>query len=365
MTFGATGLFGGGSLQWRARLRGLFSGLSYALALTLFLAVSEALRGHPIELLSGMTTLNAWRNIAATAARFAVALLPAVPLLCLTVNLTPRGGVRRAAWLLLPIVSMALWSTFYLSDLFPYDFQLPAFFTEQLLVAALVAAACVYQNSARGAAGSLLRSQIASSTLAAELDRARLQLLRSQIEPHFLFNTLANVRTLAHIDRRAAVEMLDNLMRYLAAALPRLRQDDSTLAEEMQLLDAYLGIYQVRMGTRLSYALTLPPELADLRVPTMMLLTLVENALKHGVSPVVEGGFIHVSAKRSDSALILKVADSGRGIHASHAHGTGTGLANLRLRLMLQYGSAAVLSLVHAEPRGVVASISLPIRDQA
>jgi LytS/YehU family sensor histidine kinase len=185
--------------------------------------------------------------------------------------------------------------------------------------------------------------------------------LRSQIEPHFLFNTLANIRTLAHIDRAAAVEMLDNLMRYLTAALPKLRQDHSPLAEEMQLLDAYLSIFRVRMGTRLSYAIDLPPELAQLRVPTMMLLTLVENALKHGINPIVEGGFIRVSAARSGSALILKVADSGHGISDQQGHGTGTGLSNVRLRLMMQYGHAARLSLAHAEPRGVVAAISLPI----
>jgi LytS/YehU family sensor histidine kinase len=93
----------------------------------------------------------------------------------------------------------------------------------------------------------------------------------------------------------------------------------------------------------------------------MMLLTLVENALKHGINPVVEGGFIRVSAARSGSALILKVADSGRGISDQPLHGTGTGLSNVRLRLMMQYGQSARLSLAHAEPRGVVAAISLPI----
>ena len=93
----------------------------------------------------------------------------------------------------------------------------------------------------------------------------------------------------------------------------------------------------------------------------MMLLTLVENALKHGINPVVEGGFIRVSAARSGTALVLKVADSGTGIATQQGHGSGAGLANVRLRLKMQYGEAAVLSLAHAEPRGVVATISLPM----
>ena len=112
------------------------------------------------------------------------------------------------------------------------------------------------------------------------------------------------------------------------------------------------------MGSRLSYEVKLPDSLASVSIPTMMLLTLVENALKHGINPVIEGGFIKVSASRQGEALLLKVADSGRGM--SVRHGRGIGLANVRQRLVLLYGDAAYLSLAHAEPRGVVATISIP-----
>jgi hypothetical protein len=359
MRFAAEVSLGKGRLFWSGRLRGLFSGLGYALALTSFLAISWSLETH-VNDLPNISALEGLRRIAVTGLQQAAATLPMLPLLILVLNIAPRGAVKRAAWLAVAIVLMAVWSTLYMLD-GAHDPRRPGYFTERLIAAALVAAACLYRGSMRGAAGTLIRTQIESATLTAELERARLQMLRSQIEPHFLFNTLANVRRLARIDRSAAVEMLDNLMRYLAAALPKLRQDDSPLAEEMQLVDAYLSIFRVRMGTRLSYAVALPPDLAEMRVPTMMLLTLVENALKHGINPVIEGGFIRVSAARAGSALILKVADSGSGITTQQDHGSGAGLANVRLRLKMQYGEAAVLSLAHAEPRGVVAAISLPI----
>jgi LytS/YehU family sensor histidine kinase len=171
------------------------------------------------------------------------------------------------------------------------------------------------------------------------------------------------VRTLARSDREAAVRMLENLMRYLAEALPRLRQDQCTLAQEFELVEAYLRIHQVRMGARLNFDLALAPGLADVRVPTMMLLTLVENAVKHAVNPAVEGGRIGVSAKREGDAIVLCVEDSGPGLAA--AHGRGTGLANVRLRLAMACGEGAVLALAPSRPHGTVASIRIPHPESA
>lgn len=344
---------------WVSRIRGLFDGLGYALSLTFIFVASWALEGHVGEL-PYLSVLEALQRIAATGMNYALATLPAIPLLILAVNTAPRRAIKLVAWLTVPIMVMAWWRTQYLRSGI-HDPSWLASFSEGLLTATLLAAVCLYHRSLRGATGALLRSQIQGATLGAALDRARLALLRSQIEPHFLFNTLANVRTLAHSDRCAAVEMLDNLMRYLDAALPKLHRDECPLGEEMQMIDAYLGIYRMRMGVRLSYEVSFPPELASIRVPTMMLLTLVENALKHGINPTLEGGFIRVSAARSGRSLLLKVADSGQGITVTNAHGTGTGLSNIRLRLMTQFGEAAALTLAHAEPRGVVAAISLPI----
>ena len=184
------------------------------------------------------------------------------------------------------------------------------------------------------------------------MKRARLQLLRAQIEPHFLFNTLANVRSLARIDRLAAIAMLDHLMRYFSEALPKLRQEESALSDELLLIDAYLRIHQIRMGSRLTYELQVPEQLAVERIPTMLLLTLVENAVKHGINPALDGGSIRVSASRESGNLVLKVTDSGKGLSATAGHGTG--LANIRRRLSMLYGDEAVLSLTPAAIRGVV-----------
>jgi LytS/YehU family sensor histidine kinase len=230
---------------------------------------------------------------------------------------------------------------------------------EYALMVALIMTACVYRSSARSATEKFMQRQIEGAALDANVKRARLQLLRAQIEPHFLFNTLATVRTLVRTDRAAAIEMIDHLMRYLSEALPKLRQEECCLAEEMQLIDAYLRIHQIRMGSRLTYELLIPQALQDQRIPTMILLTLVENAVKHGINPAVDGGRISVSASRERDSLVLKVSDSGQGLAATDGHGMG--LANIRQRLMMLYGDRAVLSLARPAARGVTATVSIPL----
>jgi LytS/YehU family sensor histidine kinase len=222
----------------------------------------------------------------------------------------------------------------------------------------LVVAASAYRSSARAATSAHLQQHLRRESLDAEIKHARLQLLRAQIEPHFLFNTLSTVRTLARIDRSAAVEMIDNLLRYLSEALPKLRRDESSLGEELQLIDAYLRIHQVRMGERLSYEFSVPQALQAERIPTMVLLTLVENSLKHGINPEVCGGSIRISAIRKPAALLLQVADSGGGMTVTE--GTGTGLANIRRRLTALYGDSAGLSLAPAASQGMIATVAIP-----
>jgi sensor histidine kinase YesM len=192
----------------------------------------------------------------------------------------------------------------------------------------------------------------------AQMDEARLQMLQAQIEPHFLFNTLANVRRLYQTDPAAAESMLENLMRYLAVALPQMRAADSTLSREAALIESYLNIQRIRMGRRLAYEIDIPEPLRDAAVPPMMLLTLVENAIKHGLSPLSEGGLVRVSAEVDGRQLRLQVADSGQGF--TKTLGGGTGLANTRARLAAMYGRAAQLSLGSNRPRGVTATIALP-----
>jgi len=187
----------------------------------------------------------------------------------------------------------------------------------------------------------------------------RLRLLQAQVEPHFLFNTLSNVRRLCQSDAAAGRAMLGQLARYLRAALPRMREQETTLAEEVDLISAYLGVHKIRMGARLETSIDAPSALLAARVPPMMLATLVENAIKHGIAPLAEGGAIRVSAKRSGDALALSVADTGRGL--AEASGSGVGLANIRARLATLYGERATLRLEGNSPRGVVAVITLPL----
>jgi hypothetical protein len=213
----------------------------------------------------------------------------------------------------------------------------------------------------RGRAAEVAANDAELTRLAAERswDETRYQLLQAQIEPHFIFNSLANVRRLLHTDPAAADRLLDDLLRYFEHALPRLRDLRSTLGHEVELVQAYLAVHQVRMGKRLRACIDLPPELASLDLPPMLLLTLVENALKHGLQPLVEGGEIHVVARSAGEHLSLSVADTGAGMGSGH--GGGSGLANTRARLKSLYGEAARLSLRVNEPRGVVATIDLPL----
>ena len=190
------------------------------------------------------------------------------------------------------------------------------------------------------------------------MEEARLRMLRAQIEPHFLFNTLANVRRLYQTARADGAAMLDHLMRYLEVALPQMRAETSTLDREAELTRSYLEIQRLRMGHRLQFRIDIPPSLRTLPVPPIMLVTLAENAIKHGLAPLPEGGGVEISAAVQGAELHVRVADSGQGF--IHTSGAGTGLANIRARLAGIYGAAARLSLGLNTPRGVVATLALP-----
>ena len=187
---------------------------------------------------------------------------------------------------------------------------------------------------------------------------ARLQLLQAQVEPHFLFNTLANVQHLTTTDAPRASEMLGSLIRYLRAALPQMREQASTLSREVEMVRAYLEIQRVRMGERLQFVIDLPPDLTGRPMPPMMLISLVENAIKHGIDPQPAGGTIRVSAQTTTHGVRVTVADTGRGL--SELEGMGIGLANIRERLATLFGPAARLDLHENNPRGVVATIEWP-----
>jgi LytS/YehU family sensor histidine kinase len=186
-------------------------------------------------------------------------------------------------------------------------------------------------------------------------------MLEAQVEPHFLFNTLAHVRRLYDTDTASGERMLANLMDYLAVALPRMRESGSTLEREVNHAIAYLSIQRIRMGRRLEFDVDVEPALSTARTPTLMLVTLVENAIKHGIGRCPQGGRIAIRARAHDNRLRIEVADSGQGFVKTS--GGGTGLANIRARLAAEYGDRAGLTIARNEPRGVIATISLPFAD--
>jgi signal transduction histidine kinase len=192
-----------------------------------------------------------------------------------------------------------------------------------------------------------------------ELSVARLNLLHAQIEPHFLYNTLASAQVLTRSDPQQADRMLGHLIQYLRHSLPSTDKSMSTLGDELERTRAYLEILRVRMGARLALEVDVPDALRAIQIPPMMLQTLVENAIKHGLEPKPGGGTIWILARRDDDCVAITVADNGMGFGAA-AGGTGIGLKNVRERLHLIYGSHATLSVVANVPEGVAATISVP-----
>jgi signal transduction histidine kinase len=192
-----------------------------------------------------------------------------------------------------------------------------------------------------------------------ELTVARLSLLHAQVEPHFLYNTLASAQILTRGDPAKADQMLGNLITYLRHSLPRTEDAPSTLGEELERTRSYLEILRIRMGERLTVQIQVPEHLESVPMPPMMLQTLAENAIKHGLEPVVGGGTIWVLAREADGKVAVTVADDGRGFNESGS-GTGIGLKNVRERLRLAYGDAASFNIVANFPKGVAATITLP-----
>jgi hypothetical protein len=191
-------------------------------------------------------------------------------------------------------------------------------------------------------------------------DEARLKLLETQLEPHMLFNTLANLRALIAVDPLRAQQMLDHMIAYLRSTLDASRSTTHPLQAEFDRLRDYLELMKIRMGPRLSYELDLPPELAGQRVPTLLLQPLVENSIQHGLEPKVQGGRIAVRARRDGDRLLVEVEDTGIGEAGAAAGGNGFGLAQIRERLRTLHGEAARFDF-DRDAGGAHARISLPI----
>jgi sensor histidine kinase YesM len=310
---------------------------------------------------------NSW---AAYVTGFAAALAMFFPVFLTVIvaaNFAPEGPVARAIVLGLAVAAglmlgywvmsgtrevMANWHTAKLQHV---GTPLPL-----LLTGWLGLAIYLLQERDQAAEQALQDEQERRLELDRQMSEAQLQVLQSQIEPHFLFNSLAHVRRLYQTDARAGRTMLRHLSRYLSATQQAMRENDIALAQDLELAITYLTIQQIRMGSRLAFEIDVPAKLREARVPPMTVTTLVENAIKHGLSPLLEGGIVRIGAHRDGHALTINVADTGQGFQANL--GVGVGLANVRARLAMLYGAAAQLSLSQNLPHGVTATIVVPMR---
>ena len=201
-----------------------------------------------------------------------------------------------------------------------------------------------------------------------ELERqaldARLRLLQAQVAPHFLFNTLANVQALVDAGSPQAPAVLRSLVAYLRAAVPRLDEPTTTLGREVELVRAYLELMHMRMPDRLQYQLEAEPATLALRCPPLTLLTLVENAVRHGIDPSEEGGRIEIAIARRGERCHVRVLDTGVGLRGP-GEGLGTGLATLRERLSLAFRTDTRLQLSAGVPRGTLAELEFPALEAA
>jgi len=222
------------------------------------------------------------------------------------------------------------------------------------LLAGLVASYFFYHRSR----AAVLETRVESTQRQAA--EATLRLLQAQLEPHMLFNTLANLRVLIATDPAAATTMLDRLIAYLRATLQASRSTEHALSAEFDRLRDFLELMKVRMGPRLQYELKLPAELSQRPVPPLLLQPLVENAIKHGLEPHIQGGCITVSAEVSGATLLLKVHDNGSGT-TSPDPGTGFGLRQVRERLATVYGDRAQVEFSSSPGQGCTVVLHLPM----
>ncbi len=226
-----------------------------------------------------------------------------------------------------------------------------------LLIGPLLALVALYRERDAQARADGLQFALERSTLERQALDAQLRLLHAQIEPHFLFNTLANVQALVESGSPQAAPLLGHLIAYLRAAMPRLNDTHPTLGTEAELVTAYLRLMRMRMPDRLVFDVDVPDALKPLRFPPMSLLTLVENAIRHAIDPSERGGRIEVGAARDDGSNRVRVwvADDGAGMDPKAA--PGTGLNNLRARLAGFLGEGAELRLSELSPHGLRAEI--------
>ncbi len=234
-----------------------------------------------------------------------------------------------------------------------------------LLISPWIAMSALYRHISGEAQRQALSFELERSEFARDSLDSRLRLLQAQVEPHFLFNTLANVRELVDSRSPQASKVLNSLIAYLRAAVPSLNDAASTLGQELDLVRAYLELMHMRMPDRLQFSITVDDAALLINCPPMTLLTLVENAVRHGIDPSEEGGKIDVTVRLDGDRCLALVVDTGVGFGQANQGdygnpGLGTGLSNLRERLQLIFSGDAQLNLTSLTPHGFSAELNFP-----
>ncbi|WP_416048842.1 sensor histidine kinase [Cupriavidus basilensis] len=277
------------------------------------------------------------------------------PFLCLTAVAVPLGVIM-GSWTTRVVLSEPAKSFEEATDMLRMC----------LVVGMLASASMIYFYWSREKLAHLER-QAALDALQREeaekqLVRAQLMALQAQIEPHFLFNSLANLDCLIATDQQAARRLLQRLIGFLRMSLSHTRAEQCTLRQEFELLRSYLDIQALRFGTRLAYEIELPPELAEVEIPPMLIQPLVENAVSHGIEPCMHGGRIVLSARaQGDNAVQVVITDTGVGFGHAVTKGSGLGLTHVRERLARIFGAAASMQMEENTPRGVIVRLTLPV----
>jgi signal transduction histidine kinase len=295
--------------------------------------------------------------------RLIVATLITLPIVLLGV-LRTQSPLLRSALLAASVLVGAIVGEWLVRLLYDQQNALVPLLTSALRwgAVAFAVASTYYLWRASAASGEQLRQEsLRRQSVEQQLTNTRLTALRKQIEPHFLFNTLATVRRLHQTDPAAGACMLAGFIDYLRRVLPMLDCSEVALGDEVNLIRAYLAVIQLRMLGRLAVTFQVPDELRAIRVPPLALATLVENAIKHGLAPLPSGGTISITASSQESLLELVVADNGVGLRTDSGGGTGIGLYNVRARLATLYGAKATLQVQANRPTGVCATIKLPL----
>jgi hypothetical protein len=299
--------------------------------------------------------------------RLIVATLITIPIVFLGI-LRTQSPLLRSAQLAASVLAGAIFGEWLVRLLYDQQGTLASLLTSALrwgAVAFAVATTYYLWRISTDSGEQFRQESLRRQSVEQQLANTRLTALRKQIEPHFLFNTLATVRRLHQTDPATGGEVLAHFIDYMQRVLPMLERSEVPLGDEINLVGAYLAVIQSRMMGRLAVTFQVPGNLREVRVPPLALATLVENAIKHGLAPLPAGGSISIAASCRDGQLEVVVADNGVGLKADSGGGTGIGLHNVRARLATLHGAKAELLVQANHPTGVCATIRLPMGARA